>query len=79
MWAPKVTGPLKMLHQFHYITTGITMKTTLAFAASLSGSSIQSGSSDESASKKLKTTGTTPLTTTDFTTSNKVNVDKALL
>jgi hypothetical protein len=40
----------------------------------LSGSSIQSGSSDESASKELNTTGTYHLNTTDFATSKKVDV-----
>ena len=55
---------------------GITDTDTLDFAASaMSGSSSQSGSSNESASKKLKTTGTTPLNTTDFTPSNKADVD----
>jgi hypothetical protein len=39
----------------------------------------QSGSSDESASKKPKITGTTYLTTTDFTTSIKVDVEKSVL
>jgi hypothetical protein len=59
--------------------TGAGITRTLAFAASLmGGSSTQSGSCDESASKKLKITGTTYLTTTDFTTSTKVDVDKTL-
>jgi hypothetical protein len=60
--------------------TGAGITRTLAFAASLmgAGSSTQSGSCDESASKKLKITGTTCLTTTDFTTSTKVDVDKTL-
>jgi nucleosome binding factor SPN SPT16 subunit len=44
----------------------------------MGGSSTQSGSSDESASKKPKITGTTCLTTTDFTTSIKVDVEKTL-
>jgi hypothetical protein len=60
--------------------TGAGITTTLAFGASLmGGSSSQSSSSDESAAKKLKITGTTHLTTTDFTTSTKVNVDKSVL
>ena len=49
------------------------------FARRLTGSISQSSSSDEGASKKLKTTGTYPLNTTDFAKSNKVDVDKALL
>jgi hypothetical protein len=40
------------------------IKTTMNFADRLSGSSSQSSSSDGSASKKHKTTGTTPLNTT---------------
>jgi hypothetical protein len=77
-WAPEVTGHLKVLNQFHYMATGKTIKTALDFAARLSDSSSQSSSSDGSASKKHKTTGTTPFDATDFTT-NKVDVDKALL
>jgi hypothetical protein len=63
------------------MATGKTTKTALDFAAArLSGSSSQSSSSGDgrSASKKHKTTGTTTLNATDFTT-NKVDVDKALL
>ena len=59
--------------------TGVTIVDTMAFGASLSGSSSQSSSSDEGASKKSKTTGTYPLNTTDFIPSNKVDVDTALL
>jgi hypothetical protein len=63
--------------------TGQTIVDTLGFADRLSGSSSQSSSSDESASKRHKATGTTPLTqplnTTDFNPSNKVDVDKTLL
>jgi hypothetical protein len=70
---------LKVLKQFNGMSTGQTAVDTLDFARRPSGSSIQSGSSDESASKKLKTTGTYPLNTTDFIPSNKVDVDKALL
>jgi hypothetical protein len=61
------------------MSTGEAIVDTLDFAASLSGSSSQISSSDEGASKKLKTTGTYPLNTTDFIPSNKVDVDKALL
>jgi hypothetical protein len=60
--------------------TGAGITRTLDFAASLmGGSSTQSSSSDESASKKPKITGTTCLTTTDFTTGIKVDVEKPLL
>jgi hypothetical protein len=76
-WAPKVEQ-LAMLYPFGSMKTGAGIKTALAFAASLSGISSQSSSSDESASKKLKTTGTTYLTTTDFNNSIKVDVDKTL-
>jgi hypothetical protein len=60
-WAPKVEQ-LAVLYQFNsMMKTGAGITSTLAFAASLmSGSSTQSGSSDGSASKKPKTTGTTP-------------------
>jgi hypothetical protein len=46
----------------------------LDFADRLSGSSSQISSSDESASKRHKTTGTTLLNTTDFNPGNKVDV-----
>ena len=52
---------LKVLKQFNSMSTGQTIVDTMAFGRRLSGSSIQSGSSDESALKKLKTTGTYPL------------------
>jgi hypothetical protein len=59
---------LTVLCQFGSMKTGAGITRALAFAASLmGGSSTQSGSSDESASKKPKITGTTCLTTTDFT------------
>jgi hypothetical protein len=61
------------------MSTGQKIVDTMAFGRRLSGSSIQSGSSDESASKRLYTTGTYPLNTTDFATSTKVDVDTALL
>jgi hypothetical protein len=61
------------------MSTGQKIVDTMAFGRRLSGSSIQSGSSDESALKELKTTGTYPLNATDFAKSNKVDVDKALL
>ena len=70
---------LEVLRQFSAMKTGETIVDTMAFGASLSGSSSQSSSSDEGASKKLKTTGTYPLNTTDFIPSNKVDVDTALL
>jgi hypothetical protein len=76
-WAPK-GEQLTALYQFISTKTGAGIKITLDFAASLmGGSSTQSGSGDESASKELKITGTTYLTTTDFTTSIKVDVDRA--
>jgi hypothetical protein len=61
------------------MSPGQTIVDTLDFAASLSGSSSQSSSSDEGASKKLKTTGTCPLNTTGFATTKKVDADTALL
>jgi membrane protein involved in colicin uptake len=70
---------LEELRQFSSMKTGQTIVETLDFAASLSGSSSQSSSSDESASKRHKTTGIYPLNTTDFITSNKVGVDMDLL
>jgi hypothetical protein len=57
--------------------TGKAIEETIKLAGRLSSSSSQSGSSDESASKEHKTTGTTYLNTTDSTPS-KVDMDKAL-
>jgi colicin import membrane protein len=64
---------LEELRQFNGMTTGQTIVDTLDFGRRLSGSS------NKSASKRHKTTGTTPLNTTDFIPSNKVDVDKASL
>ena len=54
---------LEVLRQFSPMRNGQTIVDTMAFAASLSGSSSQSSSSDEVASKKSKTTGTYKLNT----------------
>jgi hypothetical protein len=71
---------LAVLYQFSRRKTGAGITRTRDFAASLmGGSTTQSGSCDESASKKLKITGTTYLTTTDFTMSIKVDVEKSVL
>ena len=77
--SPLPLPELKVLRQFSGMSSGQTIEDTMAFGASLSGSSSQSSSSDEGALKKLKTTGTYPLNTTDFIPSNKVDVDMALL
>jgi hypothetical protein len=56
------------------MATGQTIVATLDFADTLSGSSSQGSSSDESASKRHRTTRLA-----DFNPSNKVDVDRALL